>query len=862
MGGVQRVTVVVKATFGFVHDGIARLVPPRDLVRADRGHDGVLDQAAETAPHLPGAGVILEGHAHAPGGRPAPSVAVRLAVVPGRGEGALAGRSRWGRPPDRDAARPSRARAALDKTLHVLGDRSPEGAPQPFLKLPLGWQRAYGGPGCDDNPAGTGAGSATGTPPNIVDPTGALRPAGFGPIPRAWAPRRRWLGGIDPALLGPAAIDLPEGLDFRFFHAAPADQQLDALRGDEWIVLDGLHPAAARVRTRLPGVRAEARWCEPSGPPRAVELGLDTLVIDADAQVFSLVWRGAIVPHHAPESGRIEARLTKGLAVVERRQAEAEPASETGHETVHTQQLRAVPIPRAVLPFRIEVGIAAKVEPEPEPAPDGMARTMQLRAVPVLRAVLPFRPVDAPHVPMGEVPKPPSQPGAGHDVAPPVLVAMAAVVPEPAVTMGPQEAPNPEPAEPAPMGEAPKPPAQPAVTLGPQAAPNPELAEPALAAGAGAPLDALVQEVASTSVSAPSPGAVLREKVRAALAAREGLRGLDLDKADLRGVDFSGAALANCRLRGADLRGCVLTEARLAGADLAGADLTGAVLTGADLTGADLSRATLVDASFAGAALGRANFSSARGPGASFAGATGRGPSFARGVWDGAGFERLDTTGADFTGASLVAARFDGATLVEVCLDDVQAEGASFEGARLPGAHAEMAVLVRASLRGVEAPGSVWERAMLDEAVFAGANLEGAQLGRASCIGTSFAGARAKDANLARLVGDRADLRRTGLEGADLRGARFHDASFEGADLRRVLGQKVDLSRAELTGADLGGANLRAAKLTAARLVDAVLEAADLRDADLEGADLTRASRRTAKLQGAKLKGVIGGGEG
>ena len=93
-----------------------------------------------------------------PGGRLSPSVAVRLGVY--------------------------RERPLIDKTLHVFGDRSPPGAPpRPFRKIPLAWERAAGG---EDNPAGTSV-------PNVIDPADPLRPAGFAPVPRHWAPRRRWL---------------------------------------------------------------------------------------------------------------------------------------------------------------------------------------------------------------------------------------------------------------------------------------------------------------------------------------------------------------------------------------------------------------------------------------------------------------------------------------------------------------------------------------------------------------------------------------------------------------------------------------------------------------------------------------------
>src|SRR5579871_5941740 len=86
MGGATRATVVAKATFGFVLGGRARLLHPAALARDD-------DASSDTAPCLPGAGVVLTGSAHAPGGRPAASMAVRLGVV---GE-----------------------RVLLDKTLHL-----------------------------------------------------------------------------------------------------------------------------------------------------------------------------------------------------------------------------------------------------------------------------------------------------------------------------------------------------------------------------------------------------------------------------------------------------------------------------------------------------------------------------------------------------------------------------------------------------------------------------------------------------------------------------------------------------------------------------------------------------------------------
>lgn len=87
------------------------------------------------------------------------------------------------------------------------------------------------------------------------------------------------------ALHGPIA-EIPEGFDWSCLQAAPPDQQIDALRGDEWILLEGLRPSLPRVRTCLPSVRGAARihGLSASGVPEGerLDLVLDTLRIDGE----------------------------------------------------------------------------------------------------------------------------------------------------------------------------------------------------------------------------------------------------------------------------------------------------------------------------------------------------------------------------------------------------------------------------------------------------------------------------------------------------------------------------------------------------------------------------------------------------
>src|SRR5262249_29816210 len=135
-------------------------------------------------------------------------------------------------------------RPLLDKTVHVFGD-----AKQPFAKMPLTYERALGGPGAP-NPVGR-------EPPNVVDPKDPRRFAGFAPISRLWPVRKQLVQGLDRRVLDDArglenAGETPDGLSGDYFQTAPFDQQVEYLRGGEWLVIDGVHPTLPRVSTRLP----------------------------------------------------------------------------------------------------------------------------------------------------------------------------------------------------------------------------------------------------------------------------------------------------------------------------------------------------------------------------------------------------------------------------------------------------------------------------------------------------------------------------------------------------------------------------------------------------------------------------------
>ncbi|MDI1480868.1 DUF2169 domain-containing protein [Polyangium sp. y55x31] len=273
--GKLHVTCVLKATFKLVPNEPMQPLAPEELFRAEMHHRDnptrSIRATSDVVPHLPRVDIVLSGHACAPAGTTVTRQVVRLAVFHGH--------------------------ALLDKTLHVYGDR--KGAEiTPFDKIPLVYERALGGIGFRPNPHGTGK-SPGSAPPNIVYPTDGSLVAGFGPISRALAQRKLLLGSLSPMALEQPVPEIPADFDWTYFQAAPHDQQIESLVGNEWIVLEGLHPEHPRISSRLPTARGLVTLfgLSPGAPEaaRTIAMRPDILRIDADTLRCSLVCR-VVVP--------------------------------------------------------------------------------------------------------------------------------------------------------------------------------------------------------------------------------------------------------------------------------------------------------------------------------------------------------------------------------------------------------------------------------------------------------------------------------------------------------------------------------------------------------------------------------------
>jgi len=128
---------------------------------------------------------------------------------------------------------------------------------------------------------------AAGDPPRV-------RIAGMGPIAADWPLRSRWLEGTSPPRLHGPALDLGGAIHSEYFQTSPLDQRLDAIRGDEWIVLGGMVAGRPRLRTQLPAAFGAARLHRGEGPAEPVALAADSLQIDVDRLRCSILWRGRV----------------------------------------------------------------------------------------------------------------------------------------------------------------------------------------------------------------------------------------------------------------------------------------------------------------------------------------------------------------------------------------------------------------------------------------------------------------------------------------------------------------------------------------------------------------------------------------
>jgi hypothetical protein len=297
--GTEIWLVAVKATFDVLPDGttqVSKEQPPVLRLPEHYGEPGKssVKYDADLVLTKKTTDVIVVGHAYAPVGRVVTHADVGFRVGP------------------------------VQKVLRVFGDRQWKAigmsAPEPFQKMPIVYERAYGGadaasktPDSDwewRNPVGTGFAvsnrSATGLAvPNVEDPNHLIgswsdrpAPAGFGAIASHWQPRVGYAGTYDEHWMKTRQPLLAEDLDDRYFQCAPADQQAPQwLRGGEPVVLLKLTPGGD-LRFTLPKVYLgfETRFYDGSREIHK-RRQLHTVILEPDFPRVSLVWHTALPCH-------------------------------------------------------------------------------------------------------------------------------------------------------------------------------------------------------------------------------------------------------------------------------------------------------------------------------------------------------------------------------------------------------------------------------------------------------------------------------------------------------------------------------------------------------------------------------------
>ncbi|MCV3207159.1 DUF2169 domain-containing protein [Mesorhizobium sp. YC-39] len=302
VAGHDWLVVVVKGTFDFPNKPsglVQKSIEQVPLVMADT-HTGMPGYSAtlwetDFAFRKPRCDVVANGCAYAPNGRPVERVPVGIKVGNWSKLFEVVGMREW----------------------RAIGPVFTSTSPQPFIKMPIAYDVAWGGVDRLDpedklpasykhNPVGTGWSRAKNQRlipglrlPNtqavgedIRSPFGDYKPMSFGPMGRGWPGRIEYGGTYDDNWTKNIFPFLPPDFDERYFQMAPPDQQIDLPRGGEEVQLVNLTPEG-RVSFRLPLTALPMTLFRGREKAFEGEILPDTVLFDPENRRFSLVWRAS-----------------------------------------------------------------------------------------------------------------------------------------------------------------------------------------------------------------------------------------------------------------------------------------------------------------------------------------------------------------------------------------------------------------------------------------------------------------------------------------------------------------------------------------------------------------------------------------
>ncbi|WP_298438904.1 DUF2169 domain-containing protein [Geobacter sp.] len=312
--GAETLLVIVKGTWRIGRDGSLAVADEQVLIQFEPRYHGdpgssslILD--TDVVLEKPGTDCVLIGHAWAPKVGVG-SVDVTFAVGPVRKTVRVFGERIW---------------------MKCLGIVSMS-RPAPFEKIPLVWERAFGGADtswpdqgghefCPENPVGRGFVARKSKLeidgmrlPNLEDPACLIRkpadrprPAGFGPIPPHWQPRAGYAGTYDDHWRKYVSPLHPPDMDLRFHSSAAPGLATGHLAGTEQVLVENASKSC-RLHFALPGVKPQVT-VRIGAAEEELAMALDTVVVEPDEERLVLVWRGKCIVH-----GRVHGigRITVG----------------------------------------------------------------------------------------------------------------------------------------------------------------------------------------------------------------------------------------------------------------------------------------------------------------------------------------------------------------------------------------------------------------------------------------------------------------------------------------------------------------------------------------------------------------------
>jgi hypothetical protein len=316
--GIDTLFVIVKATYSLMDKmSVAENQQPilRDDVYWGEPGQSSLKYPADVHPEKPGTDVIVVGETTAPDGQPMLQLQVSISIAGRVCHLAVFGDRQW------------------DKGLMY----TKPGQPKPFTRMPLVYERAFGG-GCEiegknkrlayeeKNPVGKGfidkqsrKDPANLALPNIEDVKNLIRtlqdrpvPKGFGAIAPGWQPRASFAGTFDETWRKTRAPYLPEDFDPRFYHAANPDLIFaEYLKGGEPVILVNMSPKG-RLSFTLPQDEPKIE-VDVTGRFEIVKAHLETVLIEPTDERLCLTWKATLSTGKKITGAKAEVRLQAQL---------------------------------------------------------------------------------------------------------------------------------------------------------------------------------------------------------------------------------------------------------------------------------------------------------------------------------------------------------------------------------------------------------------------------------------------------------------------------------------------------------------------------------------------------------------------